>query len=61
MEAGWSDERPNDHDHTALSRDLACPLCEHPAHFYTRCGSLLDTAWIDVLCPCNRVPIPGTA
>lgn len=57
-EAGWADERPNDHDHPGLSRIAPCEHCGHDEHI-TRCLALIDPVHEDVVCPCRGVPIPG--
>jgi hypothetical protein len=57
MPAGWSDERPNDHDRPGLSRRMPCDSCQHDEHVL-RCGALLSEAH-NVVCPCRPMPIPG--
>lgn len=60
VEAGWADDRPNDHDDPAgLSRVPACRNCGHDEHLH-RCLALVDPIYEDVVCPCRGgVPIPG--
>ena len=59
MPAGWSDERPNDHDRLGLSRIPSCDRCGHDEHLL-RCGALIDPVHEDVACPCRGgVPLPA--
>jgi len=56
-EAGWADERPNDHDRPGLSRVRPCANCQHDEHPFLRCGAVL-VADHSAVCPC-RCPVPG--